>query len=65
MKRSGAREIGLKKGVCDFMGEPWTKRVVSREEVEDHCGLAASITEPVKVAAGTVPVCGDGFGRKM
>ena len=48
-KKSGAREMVFKKGVCDFTGEPWTKRVVFREEVEDHCGLAVSITEPVSV----------------
>ena len=39
----------FKKGVCDFTAEPWTKRVVFREEIEDHCGLAVSITEPVSV----------------
>ena len=38
-----------KRGVCDFTAEPWTKRVVFREEIEDHCGLAVSITEPVSV----------------
>ena len=48
-KKSGAREMVFKKGVCDFTGEPWTKRVVFREEIEDHCGLAVSITEPVSV----------------
>ena len=25
-KKSGAREMVFKKGVCDFTGEPWTKR---------------------------------------
>ena len=48
-KKSGAREMVFKKGVCDFTAEQWTKRVVFREEVEDHCGLAVSITEPVSV----------------
>ena len=48
-KKSGAREMVFKKGVCDFTAEPWTKRIVFREEVEDHCGLAVSITEPVSV----------------
>ncbi len=48
-KKSGAREMVFKRGVCDFMSEPWAKRVVFREEVEDHCGLAVSITEPVSV----------------
>ena len=48
-KKSGAREFVFKKGVCDFTAEPWTKRVVFREEVEGRCGLAVSITEPVSV----------------
>jgi len=48
-KKSGAREMVFKRGVCDFTAEPWTKRVVFREEIEDHCGLAVSITEPVSV----------------
>ena len=48
-KKSGAREMVFKKGVCDFTAEPWTKRIVFREEIEDHCGLAVSITEPVSV----------------
>ena len=48
-KKSGAREMVFKRGVCDFTAESWTKRVVFREEIEDHCGLAVSITEPVSV----------------
>ena len=48
-KKSGAREMVFKKGVCDFTSEPWTKRVLFREDVEGHCGLAVSITEPVSV----------------
>ena len=48
-KKSGAREFVFRKGVCDFTAEPWTKRVVFREEIEDHCGLAVSVTEPVSV----------------
>jgi hypothetical protein len=48
-KKSGAREFVFRKGVCDFTKEPWTKRVVFREEVEGRCGLAVSVTEPVSV----------------
>ena len=48
-KKSGAREMVFKRGVCDFAAEPWTKRVIFREEVDDHCGLAVSVTEPVSV----------------
>ena len=48
-KKSGAREMVFKRGVCDFAAEPWTKRVVFREEVDGRCGLAVSITEPVSI----------------
>lgn len=48
-KKSGAREMAFRRGTCDFTAEPWTKRAVFREEVEDRCGLAVSITEPVSV----------------
>lgn len=48
-RKSAAREMVFKKGVADFTGEVWTKRVLFREEVEDHCGLAVTITEPVSV----------------
>ena len=48
-KKSAMREAVFKKGVCDFAGEPWTKRVVFREEVEGRCGFAVSVTEPVSI----------------
>ena len=48
-KKSAAREMVFKKGRADFTAEPWAKRVVFREDVEDRCGLAVSITEPVTV----------------
>ena len=48
-KKSGAREMVFKKGVCDFAAEPWTKRVIFREEVDGRCGLTVSITEPVSI----------------
>ena len=48
-KKSGAREMVFRRGVCDFTGEEWAKRVVFREEIESRCGLAVSITEPVSV----------------
>ena len=48
-KKSGAREMVFRRGACDFTAEPWTKRVLFREEVEDHCGLAVAITEPVSI----------------
>ena len=48
-RKSSAREMVFKKGVCDFSQEQWAKRIVHREEVEGHCGIAVSITEPVSV----------------
>ena len=38
-KKSGAREMVFKRGVCDFTAEPWTKRVIFREEVDGVAGL--------------------------
>jgi len=48
-KKSAAREMVFKKGVADFTGEEWTKRVLFREEIEGRCGLAVTITEPVSI----------------
>ena len=48
-KKSGAREMVFRKGVCDFTGEPWSKRVVFREEIEGHFGIAFAVTEPVSI----------------
>ena len=48
-RKSAAREMVFRKGIADFTGEAWSKRVVFREEIEDHCGIAVTITEPVSV----------------
>ncbi len=48
-RKSAMREAVFRKGVCDFAPEQWTKRIVFREEVEGHCGIAVSVTEPVSV----------------
>lgn len=48
-KKSAAREFVFAKGVADFTKDPWAKRVLLREEVEDHTALAVSITEPVSI----------------
>lgn len=48
-RKSAAREMVFRRGVADFSGEPWAKRILFREEIEDHCGLAVSLTEPVSV----------------
>ena len=46
-RKTAAREMRFKKGKVDFTAEPWAKRIVYREEIEDHCGIAVSITEPL------------------
>lgn len=48
-RKSSAREMVFRKGRVDFTGEEWTKRVLFREDVEGHCGLAVTVTEPVSV----------------
>lgn len=48
-KKSAAREMVFKRGVCDFTGEEWAKRCLFREEIEDHCGIAVTVTEPVSI----------------
>lgn len=48
-KKSAAREFVFQKGKADFSSEEWAKRVLFREEIEDHCGIAVSITEPVSI----------------
>jgi hypothetical protein len=48
-RKSAAREMVFKKGKADFSGEEWTKRVLFREDVEDRCGVAVTVTEPVSV----------------
>jgi len=48
-RKSAAREMVFRKGKADFSAEEWTKRVLFREEIEDHCGLAVTITEPVSL----------------
>lgn len=48
-RKSASRQISMKKGACDFTSEPWAKRVLYREDIEDHCGIAVSLTEPVSL----------------
>lgn len=44
-KKSASREAWFEKSRCDFVREDWTKRVLFREEVEGHAGLAVTISE--------------------
>ncbi len=48
-RKSAAREMSFRRGVADFSGEEWTKRVLFREDIEGHAGVAATITEPVSL----------------
>ncbi len=33
------------KSETDFTGEPWTKRILFREDIDGHCGVAVSVSE--------------------
>lgn len=48
-RKSASRQVVMKKGRCDFTAEPWAKRVLFREEIDDHCGIAVALTEPVSL----------------
>lgn len=48
-RKSASREMTFRKGKVDFTAEPWAKRCLLREEIDSHCGLAVSISEPVSV----------------
>jgi len=48
-RKSAAREALFRKGVADFSPEPWAKRILFREEIDGHCAIAVSISEPVSV----------------
>ena len=48
-RKAAAREAVFLKGKADFSKEEWAKRVIFREDVEDHTAFAVSITEPVTV----------------
>jgi hypothetical protein len=48
-RKSAAREATLKKGVADFSRDKWAQRILFREDVEEHCAFAVSVTEPVTV----------------
>ena len=41
VKKSGVREMVFKRGMCDLTAEPWTKRVVFREE--EHSAAATGL----------------------
>jgi hypothetical protein len=35
----------LTAATCDFAAEPWSKRILFREEIEGRCGVAVQVTE--------------------
>lgn len=44
-KKTAAREARFEKARVDFSSEPWAKRILFREEIEDHAALAVSVSE--------------------
>lgn len=48
-RKSASREMTFRRGKADFTGEPWVKRCLLREEIDGHCGIAVSVSEPVSV----------------
>ncbi len=44
-KRTASREVNFVKSKADFTGELWTKRILLREDIEGHCGIAVSVSE--------------------
>lgn len=48
-RKSASREVKFKSGAVDFTAEQWTKRCLFREEIDGHCGIAVSVSEPVSV----------------
>ena len=46
-RKSATRQITMKKGKCDFISEPWAKRVMFRVEIDGHTAFAVSLAEPV------------------
>jgi len=48
-KKSAARQMVFRKGLSEFAGEEWAKRILFREDVEDRCGIAVTITEAVSL----------------
>ena len=44
-RKTTAREVEFRKAKASFKGEEWCRRVLFREEIEDHAGLAVSVSE--------------------
>lgn len=48
-KKTASRQMALRLGKADFTSEPWAKRVLFREEIDGHCGIAVALTETLTV----------------
>ena len=46
-KKTASREAVFSRSKVDFTGEDWTKRILFREEIEGHAGLAVCVSEPL------------------
>ena len=44
-KKTAAKEVAFRKAKADLKGEGWTQRVMFREDVEGHFGLAVQLSE--------------------
>lgn len=44
-RKTNAREVEFKKTKATFKGEEWCRRVLFREEIDDHAGLAVAVSE--------------------
>ena len=44
-KKTAAKEVSFRKAKADLKGEGWTQRIMFREDVEGHFGLAVQLSE--------------------
>ena len=44
-KKTAAKEVKFRKSKADVRGESWTERVLHREDVDGHFGLAVQVSE--------------------
>ena len=44
-KKTAAKEVAFRKAKADLKGEGWTQRIMFREDVEGHFGLAVQLSE--------------------
>ena len=44
-KKTAAKEVAFRKAKADLKGEGWTRRIMFREDVEGHFGLAVQLSE--------------------